>query len=98
MECSDAEIFLTIPYLLVLKSSLDKGNEAQIATGVCQRFFPSMFTEPESQDPQAGYYKFKQLKEDLSQLREEAGSSFFESRAEPTELKQWPRRNCCTHA
>ena len=37
-----------------------------------------MFTEPENQDPQAGYYKFKQLKEDLSQLREEAGSSFFE--------------------
>ena len=61
----------------MLKSSLDKGNEAVIATGVCQRFFPSLFTEPENQDPLAGFYKFKQLKEDLSQLREEAGSSFF---------------------
>ena len=59
VECSDAEIFLTIPYLLVLKSSLDKGSEAAIATGLCERFFPSLFTEPENQDPQAGYYKFK---------------------------------------
>ena len=28
VECSDAEIFLTIPNLLVLKSSLDTGKEA----------------------------------------------------------------------
>lgn len=31
VECRDAEIFLSIPYLLVLKSSLDTGKEAQIA-------------------------------------------------------------------
>jgi len=43
VECSDAEIFLTIPYLLVLKSSLDRGNEAVVATQVCQRFFPALF-------------------------------------------------------
>ena len=31
IECSDAEIFLTIPYLIVLKASLDTGKEALIA-------------------------------------------------------------------
>ena len=78
VECSDAEIFLTIPYLLVLKSSLDRGNEAVVATEVCQRFFPSLFQEPENQDPQSCYYRFKKLKDDLAQLRDEAGDSFFD--------------------
>jgi len=32
VECSDAEIFLTIPNMLVLKSSLDIGKEAHVAT------------------------------------------------------------------
>jgi len=40
VECSDAEIFLSIPYLLVLKSSLDIGKDAEIATALCRRFFP----------------------------------------------------------
>ena len=66
VECSDAEIFLTIPYLLVLKSSLDRGNEAVVATQVCQRFFPSLFQEPENQDPQSCYYRFEKLKSDLA--------------------------------
>ena len=42
VECSDAEIFVTIPYLLVLKSSLDIGKEANVARDICQRFFPSL--------------------------------------------------------
>lgn len=46
VECRDAEIFLTIPYLLVLKSSLDTGKEAQIAQDICERFFPSMGADP----------------------------------------------------
>lgn len=43
MECRDAEIFLTIPYLLVLKSSLDTGTEKTVATEILQRFFPALF-------------------------------------------------------
>lgn len=47
VECRDAEIFLTIPYLLVLKSTLDTGKEQHFATEICQRFFPSLFDENE---------------------------------------------------
>ena len=43
VECRDAEIFLTIPYLLVLKSCLDVGKDAVTATQVCERFFPQLF-------------------------------------------------------
>jgi hypothetical protein len=42
VECSDAEIFSTIPYLLVLKSSLDTGKEAIVAREICERFFPAL--------------------------------------------------------
>lgn len=40
VDCSDAEIFSTIPYLIVLKSSLDTGKEATIAREICERFYP----------------------------------------------------------
>lgn len=45
VECSDAEIFTTIPQLLVLKSSLDTGNEAQVARDICERFFPALIKD-----------------------------------------------------
>lgn len=32
VECRDAEIFSTIPYLVVLKASLDTGMEQELAS------------------------------------------------------------------
>ena len=76
---------MTIPNLLVLKSSLDTGKEADIATAVCQRFFPLMFEKPAEENAavlaNTGiYHKFQQLKSDLAALRSDAaeGSDFFE--------------------
>lgn len=72
VECSDAEIFSTIPYLLVLKSSLDVGKEANVARDICERFFPSL-----SQDPILSE-KFAQLIVDFEQLRLLAADNFFD--------------------
>jgi len=74
VDCSDAEIFFTIPNMMVLKSSLDTGKEAKIATSVMQRFFPTMFQKPEvgsSNDTASNvYHKFTKLKADLALHRE----------------------------
>lgn len=35
VECRDAEIFSTIPYLVVLKASLDTGMEQELASQIC---------------------------------------------------------------
>lgn len=67
VECSDAEIFSTIPYLIVLKSSLDTGKEALIAREICERFYPML---KESK-------KYEQLVADFDELRMLAGESFF---------------------
>ena len=67
VDCSDAEIFSTIPYLIVLKSSLDTGKEATIAREICERFYPQL---KESQ-------KYEQLTSDFDELRKLAGESFF---------------------
>ena len=71
--------------MLVLKSSLDTGKEAQIATSVCQRFFPLMFQRPDGtpeEHPNNIYFKFQQLKADLEthRLQEQASDdcSFFD--------------------
>ena len=57
--------------MLVLKSSLDTGKEAQIAQEICERFFPSMGADP------ALVEKFRQLANDFQILREVAGDRFF---------------------
>lgn len=73
VECSDAEIFSTIPYLLVLKSSLDTGKEAQNAKEICERFFPALsnLSEPATTE------KYTKLITDFEQLRSLAGDRFF---------------------
>jgi hypothetical protein len=93
VDCSDAEIFLTIPYLLVLKSSLDSDQEAMIASSLCKRFFPALFRDPLADYPKEegktvdyaskvqeaqAYQKFIKLKEDFATLRESAGKDFFD--------------------
>ena len=78
LECSDAEIFLTIPYLVVLKASLDTGKEAIIASQVCERFFPQLFNVDKEVDKSSSSARFSQLKEDFNKLREEAGDQFFD--------------------
>ena len=56
--------------MLVLKSSLDTGKEAQIATAVMQRFFPTIFLKPDLgstlNNASNIYNKFAQLKTDLA--------------------------------
>ena len=79
LECSDAEIFLTIPYLVVLKASLDTGKEALIASQVCERFFPSLFQKEGDKEKNPTADRFQQLKDDFKVLRHEAGDSFFDS-------------------
>ena len=69
--------------MLVLKSSLDIGKEAQIATAVIQRFFPSMFQRPDGNAAEHHnniFYKFEQLKNDLAEHRKQADadSSFYD--------------------
>ena len=69
--------------MLVLKSSLEIGKEAQIATAVIQRFFPSMFQRPDGNAAEFHnniFYKFEQLKNDLAEHRKQADadSSFYD--------------------
>lgn len=81
VDCSDAEIFLSIPYLLVLKSSLDIGKDAENATALCRRFFPQLFADNEIETGslvQSQAAKFEKLKSDFSELRQLAGKDFFD--------------------
>jgi hypothetical protein len=79
VDCSDAEIFLSIPYLLVLKSSLDIGKDAENATSLCRRFFPQLFAETDSDAKlQCQAAKFEKLKHDFAELRQLAGKDFFD--------------------
>ena len=68
VECSDAEIFSTIPYLIVLKSSLDTGKEASRAREICERFYPQLNENK----------KYEKLISDFEELRSLAGDSFFQ--------------------
>lgn len=47
VECRDAEIFSTIPFMLVLTASLDTGAQQEVASKICERFFPSLFNPQE---------------------------------------------------
>jgi len=64
----------------VLKSSLDTGKDAENATALCRRFFPSLFADQEQNEPLAltQAAKFEKLKVDFGELRKLAGKDFFD--------------------
>jgi hypothetical protein len=65
--------------LLVLKSSLDVGKDAENATALCKRFFPSLFAEEGAESIVLSQAKkFEKLKVDFAELRRLAGKDFFD--------------------
>lgn len=55
VECREADIFMTIPSLLVLRTL----EEEKIESSICQRFYPVMFTKGQQSSE-----KYETLKEE----------------------------------
>lgn len=65
VECREAEIFISIPCLLILKS-IDSDQQAVMAQdrAICRRFLPTMFRENEDT-----CRKYNALKEEYQNLK-----------------------------